>query len=656
MTDKTEKPTGKGGVKPMSHGRRPTRTFPNLQSGTSTGNISARPAVSGARFTSTPGSRAPQRSSAGHGSASTHRRQHGGGRPPRATSYPPRDTTVHKIPELGGENIRIIPLGGVEEIGKNMTAFEIGDDIFVVDMGFQFSEDDTPGIDYILPNTKYLEENKSKIRAVLITHGHLDHIGAIPYIMEKIGNPPLYTRSFTSLMIKKRQEEFPHAPAIDFRVVESGERVKIGNTNISFFAVTHAIPDSMGIIIETPYGDIVHTGDIRLDHVEGNVSEIEEEIFSFFKERNVLLLLSDSTNAENPGFSISEKLVYQNIETVIRETKGRLILSTFASQVERMLKMLEISEKYGKKIVVDGRSMKTNIEVTKAAGLLKTGKDSIITVEQMADYPENKIVALVTGAQGEDFAALMRIANKSHKYIKLTSRDTVLMSSSIVPGNERNVQKLKDNLSRQGAHIIHYKNSDIHSSGHANAEELAWIHAKIHPKFFIPIHGYHYMHRVHADIAKRIISEENIIIPDNGMIIEIQDKGQKIVALKENVPKGIIMVDGFSIGNIQEVVLRDRQMLAQDGMFVIIAIIDTANGCLKKSPDIISRGFVYLKESQELLRSTRLVIKKTVEDSIRGMNPINVDFVKDNVTDNVSKFLLQKTAKRPIVIPVILCI
>jgi len=558
-----------------------------------------------------------------------------------------------EIPDIG-ENIRIVPLGGVEEIGKNMTAFEFGDDIIVVDAGFQFSEEDTPGIDYILPNTKYLEDRKGKIRAVLITHGHLDHIGAIPYLMDKIGNPPIYARNFTALMIKKRQEEFPHVSPLDLRVVEKGERVKIGGMPVTFFAVTHAIPDSMGIIFETPYGDIVHTGDLRLDHVDGKVSEIEEEIFNHFKKRNVLALLTDSTNAENPGFSISEKLVYKNIEEIIKNAKGRLILSTFASQVERMLKMIEFSEKYGKKIVIEGRSMKTNIEVTKAAGLLKIGKEAIISVEQINDYPENKIVALVTGAQGEEFAALMRIANKTHKYIRLSPRDTILMSSSIVPGNERNVQKLKDNLSRQGAHIIHYKTSDIHSSGHANAEELAWIHGKIHPKFFIPIHGYHYMHRVHADIAKRVVPEDNIIIPDNGMIIEIQDKGEKMVALKERAARNIIMVDGFSVGDIQEVVIRDRQTLAQDGIFVVVASVDSSTGKLRKSPDIISRGFVYLKESQDLLRQTRNLVRKTIEDTTHNMRPINFDYVKTNVTDSVERFLFQKTAKRPIVIPVLI--
>ncbi len=558
-----------------------------------------------------------------------------------------------KIPDIG-ESIRIIHLGGVEEVGRNMSMIEYKDTIIVVDCGFQFSEDSTPGIDYVLPNTKYLEERKHKIKGMIITHGHLDHIGGIPYIMDRIGNPPLYTRQFTGLMIKKRQDEFPHVPTLDMRLVEKNERITLGDLKVSFFAVTHSIPDSMGIAIETPYGDIVHTGDLRLDHTEGEVSEMEDAVYQTFKDRNVLLLMADSTNAENPGFSISEKLVQTNIENIIRDTKGRLIISTFASQVERMLKMIQLAEKYGRKVVVDGRSMKTNIEVAKIAGLLDIRPETLITVEEMTNYPENKIMAMVTGAQGEEFAALMRISNKTHKYIRLSTRDTILMSSSIIPGNEREVQRLKDNISRQGAHIIHYKTSDIHSSGHANGEELAWIHSKIHPRFFIPVHGYHYMLKVHADIAKRNIPEDRVIIPDNGMIIEIQDKGERIVALKEIAQKNIVMVDGFSVGDIQEVVIRDRQTLAQDGIFVVVASIDSSTGQLRKSPDIISRGFVYLKESQELLRQTRNIVKKTIEDTTVGMNPINFDYVKNNVTDSVERFLFQKTAKRPIVIPVLI--
>lgn len=573
----------------------------------------------------------------------------------RIESKPKAPETSH-IPKVG-ENIRIVTLGGVEEIGKNMTAIEIGDDILVIDAGFQFRDEDTPGIDYILPNTKYLEERKEKIRGVLITHGHLDHIGGIPYILNRIGNPPIYSRALTTVMIKKRQEEFSHLPPLDIRVVEKEDTIILGKLKISFFAVTHTIPDSMGIIIDTPHGLIVTPGDIKLEHENGVLTEREEKEYERFENKKTLLLLMDSTNVDNPGFSTPEKLVCKNLEEIIKTTKRRLIIGTFASQIERMIAIIEAAERNGKKVVVEGRSMKQNIEIVTALGRLKVKKGTIVSVEEMENYPPDKVIVLATGAQGDEFAALMRMSTKSHKHVKISKRDTVLLSSSIIPGNEKAVQKLKDNLARQGAKIIHYRTSDvyIHSTGHGNRGELEWLHKKIKPKFFIPVHGNHYMLRVHEELAQNLgMPEKNIVVPNNGSIIEIQDNGEKIVALKHSAPASPVMVDGFAISDVQEVVMRDRKMLADDGMFVIVAIIDLKTGKLRKSPDLISRGFVYLRESQELLGQTRLIIKKTIEDATRGMNPINFDFVKGNVTDAVSRFLLQKTAKRPIVIPVVL--
>ncbi len=563
------------------------------------------------------------------------------------------------VPALATDSVRIIPLGGVEEIGRNMTAIEYGNDIIVIDIGFQFRDENTPGIDYILPNTKYLEERLNRVKAVIVTHGHLDHIGGIPYIMPRIGNPPIYTRLLTSVLIQKRQEEFPHVPKLDIQVVEKNQEITIGGLKIKFFAVTHTIPDAMGVIVQTPFGSIVHTGDLKLDHVDGIPTQDEEiEYERAFKNEKVLLLMADSTNVENPGFSIPEKTVHKNIEEIIKNVKGRLIIATFSSLLERLLKIIEFAEKYNKRVVVEGRSMKQNLEICKHIGLLKAKKETLITVDDIDNYPPDRIIILATGAQGDEFAAMMRMSNKTHAKIRLTPRDTILLSSSIVPGNERAVQKLKDNLSRQGAHIIHYRIADVHSSGHANRDETAWIHKKIHPKFFMPVHGYHYMLRVHADIAREAngLKEDEVIIPDNSSIVEIQNSGAKIVKLKEKVASGLVLVDGFSVGDVQDVVIRDRQMLAQDGIFIIFGIINSSNGKLKKSPDIISRGFVYLRESQELLHEVRLLIKDTVEKSTRGMNPINIDFTKENITDAVSKFLLQKTAKRPMVIPVILTI
>jgi ribonuclease J len=564
---------------------------------------------------------------------------------------------VKAIPKLKSGDIRVIPLGGVEEIGKNMTAIEVGDDIIVVDAGFMFEVDGAPGVDYVVPNTSYLEHNKDKIRALFITHGHLDHIGGIPYVMDKLGNPPLYTRALTAIMIKKRQEEFSHLPEIDIKVVETEDSVTVGSTKVKFFAVTHTIPDSLGLMIDTPYGYIVTPGDIKLDHVDEVPTDAEQKEYNKLAKENILLLLMDSTNVDNPGWSTPERLTHEGLEHVIKNTKRRLIIGTFASQIERMIKIIEIAEKYGRKVVIEGRSMKNNIEIVKKVGMLKPKKDTLITAEQMADYPPERIVALATGAQGDEFAALMRMSNKTHKYFKVGKRDTILLSSSVVPGNENSVQKLKDNLARLGAKIVHYRSSEVfvHSSGHGNRGEVEWLHKKIQPKFFVPIHGSHYMLRVHEEVAQSVgMPHENIVVPDNGMVIEIQEKGTKIVALKERAPGGMITIDGFSIGDIQEVVIRDRKLLSQDGMFVIVATVNVKTGKLRKSPDIISRGFIYLRESQDLLSQTRILIRKAAEDAMKDSNDINFDDIKNNITESVSKFLYQKTAKKPIVIPVVL--
>lgn len=561
------------------------------------------------------------------------------------------------IPPLAPETVRVIPLGGVEEIGRNMTMVEYGNDIIVMDMGLQFNDENTPGIDFILPNTKYLEERKEKIRAVIITHGHLDHIGGIPYLMPRIGNPPLYTRNLTALMIQKRQEEFQHLPQLNIKIVEGNERLRLGGLLVRFFGVTHSIPDSMGIIIETPFGNIANPGDFKLDHTEGVVSESEEEVFEVFKNEKTLLLFGESTNVENPGFSTPEALVGQNLREIVRETKGRLIVSMFASHVTRIAKVIEASEEFNKKVVIEGRSMRNNVDICIAAGLLKPKSGVIITSEEIASFPPDRIVILATGAQGDEFAAMMRMATKTHKTIRLQPTDTVVLSSSIIPGNERDVEKLKDNIARHGTKIVHYRTSEmfVHSTGHGNRGELEWLHKKVKPKFFVPTHGNHYRLRLHAELAESLgVPKSNIVIPENSLVIEIRDKGGKIVALKEKAPNGPLMVDGFAVGDLQEVVLRDRQMLAEDGMFVIIASINSSTGKLRKSPDIISRGFVYLRESQDLLHQARIITTKTVESSAAGQHPINFDYVKEQLTDAVSRFLFQKTAKRPIVIPVLL--
>lgn len=558
------------------------------------------------------------------------------------------------IPPIG-DALRIVPLGGVEEIGKNMTAIEYGNDIIIVDCGIQFSDDDTPGVDYILPNIKYLEERKDKIRAMVITHGHLDHIGAIPFLITRLGNPPIYTREFGALLIKKRQTEFPALAPLDIRIVDASDKSLpiTPNFKVRFFGLTHAIPDSTGIIIETPFGDIVNTGDVRVENELGVPVPREVEQWSMFKDRKVLLFTMDSTGIDKPGFSPSEASILKNIDALIKDAPGRIIIATFASQVERIIEFFNSAKRYGKKVFIEGRSMKTNVDIIKHLNLVDTS--DIQPIEDIEKYPPNKVMMIATGAQGEEFAALMRMSNKTHKQIRLQRSDTVVLSSSVIPGNDRAVEKLKDNLFRHDARIITYLDSDVHTSGHGKRGELEWIHKQMPYKYFMPVHGSHFRLKMHADLAATLgCPRENIIVPENGAIIEIRDGGNTFMKLKEKAPSDDMVVEGLNIGDISDVVIRDRKMLAEDGIFVIIALVNTRNGRLKKSPDIIARGFVYLRESQELLSEARNIIKRSIESTTIGSNPINFDAAKNVVTEDISRFLFQKTAKKPIVIPVIL--
>ena len=583
------------------------------------------------------------------------RRSLGRGGPAQGQNAPQKKGPDYIPAAPAKDVVRVVPLGGVEEVGRNMFTIETNGDIFIFDVGFQFvSEDGSPGVDYVLPNTTYLERNQDRIRGVFITHGHLDHIGGIPFLMNRFGNPPIYTQNLSAVMIKKRQEEYPDQPELNLVVVEPGQTMTIGSTKVQFFPVTHSIPDSMGIAVETPYGNVIATGDLKLDHENGIPTEAEQKKWGALGKQKNLLFIADSTNAERDGFSVPERKVHETLEDIIKTVKGRLIIGTFASQFERMVRIIEISESLGKKIVTEGRSIRTNLEIAQKTGLLKVKKETIISSQEIGDYPPDKVVILSTGAQGEEFAALMRIATKQHKSITLTNRDTVVLSSSVIPGNEIAVQRLKDNLYRNGVTLIHYRSSDVHSTGHGNTGELIWINQQVGAKFFMPAYGYYSMTASHARAVEQAgRPRESIILADNGMVIDIEE-GERLNIHKDKVPSSPLVVDGFSIGDMQEVVIRDRQMLAKDGMFVIIATVNLKTGKLRKSPDIISRGFVYLRENQEMLNQARLLIKKTVEDSTQGMNPVDLDYVKNALSDTMAGYLFTRTNKAPMVIPVLI--
>ena len=549
--------------------------------------------------------------------------------------------------------VRIIPIGGVEEIGRNMTVVEYGNEIIVIDAGLQFPEEETPGIDFIIPNTAYLEKNKNRIRGLIISHGHLDHVGAIPYLIDRLGFPTIYTTRLTKALILKRQEEFPHSPKLKIEEIDSTKSLIFGQMKIRFFDITHTIPDAIGTIFETPQGNVIYPGDFKIElDQDGNPSGVSQFI-ELGKEKNLLLML-ESTNAETPGFSIPEKIVHRNLEKIIVESKGRVIIGMFSSLIERIIEMVKIAEKHDRKVVMDGYSLKANLEIAKELGFFKPKKEVMIPAERINDYPPSKIMVLGTGSQGEENATMMRIANRKHKYIKIQKDDTVILSSSIIPGNEKSIQNLKDNLARQGAKIIHYRVADVHASGHGCQEDLKLMIKMIKPKYFMPVHGYYFMLKTNADLAESIgIPKENIVIPiNNGAIIEASE--EKVLMLKESVPSNYVMVDGLGVGDVKEVVLRDRQMLSQDGIFVMITVIDSQTGKVKNSPDIISRGFIYLKESQDLLKQTRFLIRKVVEEATGKMHPINVDYVKENLRERVGKFLFQKTHRRPMVLTVII--
>lgn len=567
------------------------------------------------------------------------------------------DHKAPKIPEImDDDTVRVIPLSGVEQIGRNMTIVETKDDIIVFDAGFQFvsAASNAPGIDYILPNTQYLEERKHKIRALVITHGHLDHTGGIPFIIERIGNPPIYTQYLTSLMIMKRQEEFPHMEPIQMNVIKEGESFTVGKTKLNTFPVTHSIPDAMGVSVETKHGNVVITGDIKITHEDSVPIKEEADVWEGVGKNNNILLVAESTNAEREGWSAPEGKVFYNLEEIIKNATGRMVIGTFASQFERLFSIVGACEKYGKKIVLEGRSMKNNVEIAITADLLSPQKGTFINAGDMGDYPADKVVVLSTGAQGEEFAALMRMATDNHKFIKLSERDTIVLSSSVIPGNEVAVQKLRDNLFRRNVRVVNFRSADVHSSGHGNVGELIWVQQTVKPKFLLTVHGQHSMLKSHMYASvDNGFPRDNIVVPDNGTIMDIKN-GTELTVQKVKAPSDIIMVDGFTVGSRQEVVLRDRQSLSEDGMFVIIATVNTKTGKLRKSPDIISRGFIYLRENQQLLSEARVLIKRTVEKNTEKMNPIDLDLVKDELADIVSGFLMQKTNKNPMVIPVLI--
>ncbi len=551
------------------------------------------------------------------------------------------------------EDLKIIPLGGLGEVGRNMMVIEHQGKILLIDMGFRMPEEDMPGVDYIIPNIAYLKGKERNILALLITHGHYDHIGAIPYLLGRLGNPPLWAGNLAKAIILKRQEDFTTQPKLRMNTLQDGKRFKLGPFIVEPFRQNHNITDNFGFLIETPVGNIVHTSDFKFDPNPVNEAPTDFHRLKKIGDQKILFLMSDSTNAEEPNHSLSEQHIFENLEEIFKQAKGRLITATFASLINRVQQIITLSEKYGRHVALEGYSMKTNVEIAKHFGYIKTKSGTILKTKDALSYPDSKITVVGTGAQGEERAVLMRIVNGEHQHIKIQKGDTVIFSSSVIPGNERSVQFVKDQLYRQGANVFHYKMMDIHASGHANQDELKQALELFRPKFLMPIHGQISMLVNHAKLAQGMgMSEDNLLVAENGQVITLTKTHATIE--KVRVPANYIMVDGLGIGDVGEIVLRDRQNLAKDGIFVIIAVVDRQTGNVKGSPDIISRGFIYLRESKDLLREVRKKTIATINRSSGSGGPINWIYVRDVVRNQISEFLFVKTQRRPMVLPVII--
>ena len=550
------------------------------------------------------------------------------------------------------QKLKVIPLGGLQEIGKNITVFEYGDDIIVVDCGLAFPEDEMLGIDLVIPDISYLTKNKEKIRGILLTHGHEDHIGAIPYLLKEI-NVPIYGTRLTLGLLKYKLEEHRLLSTTQLIDVEAGDTVQLGSIKAEFIRSNHSIADAVAIALHTPVGVVIHTGDFKIDYtpIQGKAFDLAR--LAELGKKGVLLLMCDSTNAERPGYTMSERTVGDTFDEIFVNAKSRIIVASFASNVDRIQQVINAAVKFNRKVAVVGRSMVNVVNVATELGYLNAPEGVIIDIDLIDKYPSEKVVIITTGSQGEPMAGLSRMAASEHKKVDIGPGDLIIISASPIPGNEKPIIKVINELFKKGADVIYEALADVHVSGHACQEELKIVHHLVKPKFFMPVHGEYRHLKQHANLASRIgMPTENIFMMEIGKVLELSHDSARI---NGTVPSGRVLVDGLGVGDVGSIVLRDRKLLSQDGLIVVVITTEKESGQIIAGPDIISRGFVYVRESEDLIENAREIIKKTlIKCESKNKNRNDWAARKGLIKDDLRDYLFEKTKRKPMILPIIM--
>jgi len=548
------------------------------------------------------------------------------------------------------QKLKVIPLGGLQEIGKNITVFEYGDDIIVVDCGLTFPEDDMLGIDLVIPDISYLAKNREKVRGIILTHGHEDHIGAVPYFLKEI-NVPVYGTRLTLGLLKYKLEEHGLLSMTEMVDVEPGGTFELGAFKVEFIRTNHSIADSVALALHTPVGIVVHTSDFKIDYtpIEGKATDLAR--LSDLGKKGVLLLMCDSTNAERPGYTMSERTVGETFEEIFMDAKSRIIVASFASNVHRIQQVIDAACKFNRKVTVVGRSMVNVVNVAMELGYLNVPEGIMIDVDLIDKYPPDRMVIITTGSQGEPMSALSRMAVNEHKKVEIEPGDLIIISASPIPGNEKSIFRVINELFKKGADVIYESLADVHVSGHACQEELKLIHNLGKPRFFMPVHGEYRHLKQHANLASKMgMPSENIFVMEIGKVLELSSDSAKI---NGNVSSGRILVDGLGVGDVGSIVLRDRKLLSQDGLIVVVITTEKESGQIVAGPDIITRGFVYVRESEDLIEEARDIIKKTLA-KLEGKKGNDWSAKKGIIKDDLREYLYEKTKRKPMILPIIM--